>query len=165
MPSENVPKQVYFWVDLLQNSPGYFASAALIHFHDSIFGEEALNKTELPALDALVHAGPSFPGLGGAMFKIVTMQSVAAVVIAAALAATAVLLTSVAPPANAMSQPGLSNEPLARVVQQALPLTAAACSARSWPNYDQSCLRRSTGEPRQVRLINLETHGLQARAN
>ena len=79
------------------------------------------------------------------MFKIITMQSVAAVAFAAVLAGTAVLLTSVAPPANAMAQPGLSNEPLARAVQPA-PLTVAACSARSWPNYDQSCLRSSTGD-------------------
>jgi len=88
------------------------------------------------------------------MFKI--MQSAAAVAVAAVLAGTAVLLTSVAPPANAMPQPGLSNEPLAKAaVQLAPPVSVAACSARSWPNYDQSCLRSSTGDLRQVRVINL----------
>lgn len=96
------------------------------------------------------------------MFKTITMQSVTAVAIAAVLAGTAVLLTSVAPPANAMPKPGLSNEPLARAAQPAPRVTAAACSARSWPNYDQSCLRSSTGELRQVRVINLETRRLQA---
>ena len=91
------------------------------------------------------------------MFKIITMQSVAAVAFAAVLAGTAVLLTSVAPPANAMPQPGLSNEPFAKAAQLALAVTVAACSARSWPNYDQGCLRSSTGDLRQVRVINLET--------
>jgi hypothetical protein len=99
------------------------------------------------------------------MFEIITMQSVAAVAIAVVLAGTAVLLTSVSPPANALPQPGISNEPLFVAVQPAPTVTVAACSARSWPNYDQSCLRRSTGDFRQVRVINLETRGLQARTD
>src|SRR5947209_459418 len=98
------------------------------------------------------------------MFKTITLQLVAAVGIAAVLAGTAVLLTSVAPPANAMSQPG-SNEAFAKAAQLGPRVTAAACSARSWPNYDQSCLRRSTGDLRHVRMIDLETHRMQARAD
>jgi hypothetical protein len=91
------------------------------------------------------------------MFKIITMYSVAAVAVAAVVAGTAVLLTAVAPPANAMAQPGFGNEPLAEAAVQLAPVSAPACSGRSWPNYDQSCLRHSTSELRQVRVINLET--------
>ena len=94
------------------------------------------------------------------MFKIITMQSVAAVAFAAVLAGTAVLLTSIAPPANAMTQLGPSNEPFAKAAPT-LAVTVAECSARSWPNYDQGCLRSS--DRRRVRVINLETHE-QARA-
>ena len=95
------------------------------------------------------------------MFKI--MQSAVAVIVAAVLAGTAVLFMSVAPPANAMPQPGLGNEPLTKAAVQLAPsISVAACSARSWPNYDQSCLRSSTGELRKVRVINLETRGARA---
>jgi hypothetical protein len=135
-----------------------------IHPAYSIF-VEGLNKTEHSAFGRAYHTGHYNPGFGGAMFKIITMQSVAAVAIAAVLAGTGVFLTSVAPPANAMPQFGLGNETLAKAVQLAPPVSVAACSARSWPNYDQGCLRRSVGELRQVRVINLETRGFQARAN
>jgi hypothetical protein len=91
------------------------------------------------------------------------MHSVAGVAVAAVLAGTVVLFTSVAPPAKAMPPGGLSNEPLTTAAVRLAPLVSVmACSARSWPNYDQSCLRRSTGELRQVRVINLETRGLKA---
>src|SRR5438105_4785130 len=101
------------------------------------------------------------------MFRIISMQSVAAVAAAAFLAGTAVLLTSVAPPASAMTpaEAGGINELLAKTDQLAAAITVAACSTRSWPNYDQSCLRRSAGDVRQVRMINLETRGLQPRAD
>src|SRR3954470_22470415 len=108
--------------------------------------------------------GTTFRDLGDEMFKI--MHSVAGVAAAAVLAGTVVLFTSVAPPAKAMPQVGLSNGPLTKAaVQLAPPVSVAACSARSWPNYDQSCLRSSTGELRQARVINLETRGLKARAD
>jgi hypothetical protein len=121
------------------------------------------NKTELPPFDALIVVGTSGV-LGGAMFKIITMQFVAAAV-AAVLAGTTVLLTSVAPPARAMPHPDLSNEIIAKPVQLAPALTVTACSSRSWPYYDQACLRSSTGDLRKVRVINLETRILQARAD
>jgi hypothetical protein len=95
------------------------------------------------------------------MFKIFTMQSVAAVAFAAVLASAAVLLTSIAPPANARPQLGPSNEALAKAAAPTLAVTVSECSARSWPNYYQGCLRSS--DRRQVRVINLETQ--QARAH
>jgi hypothetical protein len=142
--------------DIIEIQPPYSSNR-------SIFGAPS-NKTELPAFEALVIPGATFGDLGATMFKIITTQSVAAVAAAAILAGAAVLLTSVAPPANAMPQPGLGN-PLDRAVQLAIPATVAACSARSWPNYDPGCLRSSTGELRYVRVINLETHRLQVRAD
>jgi hypothetical protein len=96
------------------------------------------------------------------MFKIITSQSVTAVAAAAFLAGMAVLLTSVAPPAQAG---GLVSEPVAKANSLAFVITAGACSARGWPNYDQACLRGSVSELRQVRVINLETHRLQAGAD
>jgi hypothetical protein len=97
------------------------------------------------------------------MFKIITMQSTAAVVAAAFLAGTTVLLTSVAPAAHAMPRTDGRKDLLAKADTLLPAITVAACSERSWPNYDQSCLRRSSGETRQVRVINLETRGLPAR--
>ena len=99
------------------------------------------------------------------MFKIITMQSAAAVAAAAFLAGTTVILTSVAPPANAMPQIALMNDALAKPAQVSPAITLAACSSRGWPYYDQNCLRRSAGDVRQVRMINLEVSGLRARAN
>lgn len=104
------------------------------------------------------------------MFKITTIQTVAAVAAAAllagtaVLAVTAVLLTSGAPPANAMPQPSLVkpslvNESLAKGVDLTRAATVPACSTRSWPNYEQGCLRWPAGDVRQVRVINLEKHG------
>ena len=40
---------------------------------------------------------------------------------------------------------------LAEAAVELAPVSAAACSARSWPNYDQSCLRHLTSELRRVR--------------
>jgi hypothetical protein len=90
------------------------------------------------------------------MFKLITMQSVAAIAIAGFLAGTTVLLTSVAPPANAMPQTSLINDLLAKADRLTPAKTVAACSERSWPNYDQRCLRRSAGDDRQVRVIHLK---------
>jgi len=96
------------------------------------------------------------------MFKVTTIQSVAVIAAAAFLAGTAVLLTTVAPPANAMPGTDLMSDPLTRVHQLAPAMIVSACYASGWPYYDQSCLRRSAGDVRQVRVINLETRGPHA---
>jgi hypothetical protein len=89
------------------------------------------------------------------MFKIITIQSVAAVASAAFLAGTIVLLTSVAPPANAMQSPVMKNSPPSAEHSVPTLVTVVTCSAHSWPHYAQSCLRRSAGDTRQVRVIDL----------
>ena len=119
---------------------------------------------ELPGLEELVVLGNPTWVQGSTMFKITTIQSVVAVAAAAFLAGTAVLLTTVAPPANAMPGTDLMSDSLSRVHQLAPAIIVSACSASGWPYYDQSCLRRSPGDVRQVRVINLETRGPHALA-
>ncbi len=89
------------------------------------------------------------------MFKFITTQSMAAVAAAAFLAGTIVLLTSVAPPANATADLVLMNATLPKVDPSVPTATAVTCSEHGWPHYAQSCLRRSAGDARQVRVINL----------
>jgi hypothetical protein len=90
------------------------------------------------------------------MFKIITMQSVAAVAAAAFLAGTIVFLTSAAPPANATPQILVIKEALLKVDHSVPIITVVNCSEHSWPHYAQSCLRRPAGDTRHVRVINLE---------
>ena len=89
------------------------------------------------------------------MFKFITTQSVAAIAAAAFLAGTLVLLTSVTPPANAAPDHVLTKVSSPEVEQSVLTPSAVTCSEHSWPHYAQSCLRRSAGDARQVRAINL----------
>jgi len=104
------------------------------------------------------------------MFKFITSQSLLtqsmAALAAAFLAGMTVFFSSVAPPAYAMSRAGgLVSEPVAMAEHLALVIPEAPCSDRSWPDYDQGCLRRSSGDLRQVRVINLDARGLQARGD
>jgi hypothetical protein len=94
------------------------------------------------------------------MTKSTTVQTMIAVAAAAAIAGVVVCMMPGAPQAQAAAQ-----------VEQALPashfkadrlplpVTGAACSLHSWPNYDQGCqfdLRRSGGDLRTVRVVGLE---------
>ena len=90
------------------------------------------------------------------MFKIITIRSVATVAVAAFLAGTIVLLISVAPPANATPAILLLKDSFPNVVHSVPTPTVVTCSEHSWPNYAQSCLRRSAGDTRQVRVVDLK---------
>jgi len=98
------------------------------------------------------------------MLKSVTAQSIATVAAAALVASLTVLLAPIAPAAKADPQAnpspvsaGLKGD---RLKAADLPDrgTGAACSSRSWPNYDRNCqfdLRGPIGEGRTVRVIAL----------
>lgn len=89
------------------------------------------------------------------MIKIITMQSAAAVATAAFLAGAIVLLTSVAPPANATPEPLSMENAFPKVDRSAPTITVGTCSEHGWPHYAQNCLRRSAGDARHVRVIDL----------
>jgi len=88
------------------------------------------------------------------MFRVFTAQSImisAAVVFAASLAA---FVTPIAPAAIAQPAAGVhaKGDRLPRLV------TGSACSAHSWPTFDQKCLfdlRRPADDVRPVRVVSL----------
>lgn len=85
-----------------------------------------------------------------AWFNRKTIAGGSAVAVAASLA---LVWTALVPEAKA-------EVAVERMLPQAIPSAAmgSACSARSWPNYDQNCqfdLRSSADEARAVRVIAL----------
>jgi hypothetical protein len=101
------------------------------------------------------------------MSKTIALPFIVAFSAASIIASVLVLLTSVAPPASAEPEPPVA-QASARMSPGAAPLqaqgaaaglTGRACSARSWPNYDQGCqfdLRPSGDAVRPVRMLDLE---------
>ena len=94
------------------------------------------------------------------MLKFITTKSVT-VAAAAIIAAGMAIFLILAPPAKA--QPQVTSAVVEHVLAKGdrlRPLVkGAACSARSWPNYDQTCqfdLRTSADHVRPVRVLDLE---------
>jgi hypothetical protein len=83
------------------------------------------------------------------MFRSITAQSIAAIVVAAGVAGLVVFVTSGTPEASAA--PLVKSEPVPVA-------TGAACSSRGWPAYEKTCqfdLRRPANEARIVRIVGL----------
>jgi hypothetical protein len=94
------------------------------------------------------------------MLKLITAQSVT-VAAAATIAAGIAIFMSVAPEATASPQvtSAVVEHVLAKGDRLRPLVKGAACSARSWPNYDQTCqfdLRTSADHVRPVRVLDLE---------
>ena len=92
------------------------------------------------------------------MLKLITMNTVAAV---ATIAAGTAIFMTVAPQAKATPQvtSTVVEHVLAKGDRLRRLVKGAACSARSWPNYDQICqfdLRTSADHVRPVRVLDLE---------
>ena len=92
------------------------------------------------------------------MFRLLSTQSIAAGVTAALVASCAAFLTPIVPAAAQVK----AEIPIHTVLKKAdrLPrlVTGSACSAQSWPSFDQKCqfdLRRSADDVRQVRVVSL----------
>jgi hypothetical protein len=91
------------------------------------------------------------------MFKVLSVQSISALVAAALVGCAAAFLTPVAPQARVQTKAApdaihAKGDRLPRLV------TGRACSSASWPNYDQACqfdLRRSADDIRVVRIVNM----------
>ena len=97
------------------------------------------------------------------MLKLITTKSVtgAAAATIATIAAGMAIFMTVAPQAKA--PPQVTSAAVEHVLAKGdrlRPLVkGAACSARSWPNYDQTCqfdLRTSADHVRPVRVLDLE---------
>jgi hypothetical protein len=92
------------------------------------------------------------------MFQLST-QSVMAAVAAALIGTCAAFLTPIVPPAVAQVGPNLTiKEVLEKGDRLPRRVTGSACSAHSWPSFDQKCqfdLRRSADDVRQVRVVSL----------
>jgi len=91
------------------------------------------------------------------MFRVFSIQSMAAVAAAALLGGFAAVLTPIAPAAMAQPAPGVhaKGDRLPRLV------TGSACSTQSWPDFDQKCrfdLRRSADDVRAVRVVSLSRY-------
>ena len=94
------------------------------------------------------------------MFKILSAQSISALAAAALVGCLAAFLTPVAPQARADTQSKAAPAAAVFVKGDRLPhlVTGRACSAASWPNYDQACqfdLRRSADDIRVVRIVSM----------
>jgi len=116
--------------------------------------ENTLPRAELRRASTLT---PMRPG-GFQMFRLLSTQSIAAGLAAALIGGCAAFLTPI-PPAAAHVDPEIAVQ---RVPAKAdrLPrlVTGSACSAQSWPSFDQKCqfdLRRSADDVRQVRVVSL----------
>jgi hypothetical protein len=88
------------------------------------------------------------------MLRVFSVQSMTVVAAAALLGSVAAFFTPIAPVAMAQPAPGAhaKGDRLPRLV------TGSACSAQSWPNFDQKCrfdLRRSADDMRAVRVVSL----------
>ncbi len=93
------------------------------------------------------------------MFKLITAQSITAIGAAALAAGLVVFLISAGPEARAESQvEDAVHQPHAQDDRLPVLVKRAACSARGWPHYEQSCIfdmRRPANEARTVRVIAL----------
>jgi hypothetical protein len=96
------------------------------------------------------------------MLKLITTKSVAVAATAAIAAVMAIFLT-VAPAAKAPQVTTAVVEHILAKGDRLLPVVmGAACSGRSWPNYEQNCqfdLRQSADHVRPVRVLDLERAG------
>jgi hypothetical protein len=92
------------------------------------------------------------------MFRLLSTQSIAAGLAAALIGSCAAFLTPIAP-ATAQADPGIAGQrALAKADRLPRLVTGYACSAQSWPSFDQKCqfdLRRSADDVRQVRVVSL----------
>ena len=89
------------------------------------------------------------------MFTSAMAKSVTVVAVAALMAGLAALSMSAIPEAKAKPQVQAA---LAKADKLPMRVRGTACSARSWPYYDQNCqcdLRRSANDAGEVRLIGL----------
>lgn len=94
------------------------------------------------------------------MLKLITTKSVT-VATAATIAAGMAIFMTVAPEAKAAPQvtSAVVEHVLAKGDRLRPLVKGAACSARSWPNYEQTCqfdLRTSADHVRPVRVLDLE---------
>ena len=96
------------------------------------------------------------------MLRFINTKSVA-VAAAAIIAVGMAIFFILAPPAEAQAQPQVVSADVEHALAKGDRLRAlvkgAACSARSWPNYDQICqfdLRTSADHVRPVRVVDLE---------
>ena len=90
-----------------------------------------------------------------AMSKAIAAISITAVATATLIASVAVFLTSVVPEASATQVVGSPEQFLVKSDRLPNRVTGAACSSRSWPNYDRNCLfdLRQPNDQRTVRVI------------
>jgi hypothetical protein len=91
------------------------------------------------------------------MLRDFSIQSISLAAAAALLGSFAAFLMPIAPAAIAQPIPGVhaKGDRLPRLV------TGSACSALSWPNFDQKCqfdLRRSADDVREVRVVSLSRY-------
>ena len=95
------------------------------------------------------------------------LKSIISMAAAALIAGLMVFLTSVAPEVNAAEVKRALPQPFAMADRLPILVKGAACSQRSWPHYEQSCLfdkRVSADKVRKVRVINFDRREMQARA-
>ena len=93
------------------------------------------------------------------MLKVLSVQPLSAIAAATLGACVVALLTPLAP----QSGPETTSQATSDAVHlkgDRLPrlVTGRACSAASWPNYDEACqfdLRRSADDVRVVRIVNM----------
>ena len=95
------------------------------------------------------------------MLKLITTKSVTVATAATIAAGIAAIFMTVAPQAKAPPQATIAvvEHVLAKGDRLRPLVKGAACSARSWPNYEQTCqfdLRISADHVRQVRVLDLE---------
>src|SRR3954466_10586775 len=95
------------------------------------------------------------------MFQFISTQSIAATAAAALIGSCAAFLKPILPAAAKVE----ADAPIQRILAKGdrLPrlVTGSACSAQSWPSFDQKCqfdLRQSADDVRQVRVVSLVRH-------
>jgi hypothetical protein len=92
------------------------------------------------------------------MFRLRSTQSIAAGVTAALIASCAALLTPIVPAAARVDAEISIQTGLKKGDRLPSLVTGSACSAQSWPNFDQKCqfdLRRPADDVRRVRVVSL----------
>jgi hypothetical protein len=92
------------------------------------------------------------------MFQLRSTQSIAAGVAAALIGSCAAFLTPLGPAAAQVDADSSIQRVLAKADRLPRLVTGSACSAQSWPSFDQKCqfdLRRSADDVRQVRVVSL----------
>ena len=92
------------------------------------------------------------------MFQYFSTQSLAAGVAAALIGGCAAFLTPIVPAVAQVKGDATIQKVLAKADRLPRLATGTACSAQSWPSFDQKCqfdLRRSAGDVREVRVVSL----------